>query len=64
VALNAHDRARRWDHVSRQSTGSNGPSAKFIRTAEKVIGSLKAKPAPKATAKPMPIAKHTLRKRV
>jgi AcrR family transcriptional regulator len=54
--------------VSRQSTGSNGPSSKFIRTAEKVIESFKTKPAPKhqtkAASKPMPVAKPALRKRV
>ncbi len=53
--------------VSRQSTGCNGPSAKFIRTAEKVIEFFKAKPAPKAAprtiSKPAAIAKHRLRKR-
>jgi AcrR family transcriptional regulator len=40
--------------VSRQAAGSNGPSAKFIRTAESVIESFKAKRAakPKQAAHP------------
>ena len=33
--------------VSRQTAGCNGPSAKFIRTAEKVIESFRAKPVRK-----------------
>lgn len=50
--------------VSRQSTGCNGPSAKFIPTAEKVIESFKSKSAKSKTApktppriKPTPIGK-------
>lgn len=38
--------------VSRQAAGSNGPSAKFISTAETVIAAFKAKP--KAGRKPVP----------
>jgi AcrR family transcriptional regulator len=49
--------------VSRQSTGSNGPSAKFIGTAEKVIESFKANPAPRAPLKPLPFGKRAVRKR-
>ncbi len=49
--------------VSRQSAGSNGPSAKFIGTAEKVIESFKANPAPKAPSKPLPFGKRAVRKR-
>jgi AcrR family transcriptional regulator len=53
--------------VSRQSAGTNGPSAKFIRTAEKVIESFKTKPAPKAAgkaaSKPLPIGKRPFRTR-
>ncbi len=49
--------------VSRQSTGSNGPSAKFIGTAEKVIESFKANPGPKATPRRTPVGKRLLRKR-
>jgi AcrR family transcriptional regulator len=49
--------------VSRQSAGRNGPSAKFIRTAEKVIESFKAKPALKPSTKSVPVGKRALRKR-
>jgi AcrR family transcriptional regulator len=46
--------------VSRQSAGTNGPSAKFIRTAEKVIESFKARTTHKLG--PMPVRKRALRK--
>jgi len=40
--------------VSRQSSGSKGPSSKFVRTAEKVIESFQASTKPKTTTSRQP----------
>jgi AcrR family transcriptional regulator len=48
--------------VSRQSAGSNGPSSKFIRTAEKVIESFKSRSPATKSAKPKPAAKRAVGK--
>ena len=48
--------------VSRQSAGSNGPSSKFIRTAEKVIESFKSRSPATKSAKPKPAAKRVVGK--
>jgi AcrR family transcriptional regulator len=48
--------------VSRQSAGSNGPSSKFIRTAEKVIESFKLRSSATKSAKPKLAAKRVVSK--
>jgi AcrR family transcriptional regulator len=48
--------------ASRQSAGSNGPSAKFIGTAEKVIESFKANAEPRAAPKRAAVGRRLLRK--
>jgi AcrR family transcriptional regulator len=48
--------------VSRQSAGSNGPSSKFIKTAEKVIESFKSRSPANKLAKPKPVAKRVVGK--
>jgi AcrR family transcriptional regulator len=48
--------------TSRQSAGSNGPSSKFIRTAEKVIESFKLRSSAAKPAKPKLAAKRVVAK--
>jgi AcrR family transcriptional regulator len=50
--------------VSRQSAGSNGPSSKFIKTAEKVIESFKSRSSANKLAKPKPASKRVVGKPV
>jgi AcrR family transcriptional regulator len=50
--------------VSRQSTGSNGPSSKFIRTAEKVIESFKSRSSSGKSAREKTVGAKSANKRV